>query len=54
MWARNCSKNAVDPYHYQQNTEYSSKVGDITREHIETNKQILKEEKQKAKKQNYE
>jgi putative FmdB family regulatory protein len=32
----------------------SSKVGDITHEYIEANKQILKEEKQKAKEQDYE
>ena len=32
----------------------NSKVGDITHEHIEANKQILKEEKQKAKTQDYE
>jgi putative FmdB family regulatory protein len=32
----------------------NSKVGDITHEYIEVNKQILKEEKEKAKEQDYE
>jgi len=42
------------PHIANKNTESSSKVGKLTEEYIEANKQILKEEKQKAKEDTYE
>jgi hypothetical protein len=42
------------PHIVNKNTESTTRVGKITEEYIEANKQILKEEKQKAKEDTYE
>jgi|TARA_Y100000310_G_C20435619_1_gene693588 hypothetical protein len=34
--------------------ELEQEVGELTKEHIEANREILKEQKEKAKKENYE
>ena len=42
------------PHIVKKDTQASTKIGKITEEYIEANKQILKEEKQKAKENTYE
>ena len=48
------TRSLTTPYLISKNTEPITKVGKITEEYIEANKQILEEEKQKAKEDTYE
>jgi len=47
-------RSLTTPHIANKNAEPTNKVGKLTEEYIEANKQILKEEKQKAKETTYE
>ena len=52
----NCMEKMITtPLHFKTNNEISDKpVGEITKEYIEKNREILEQEKQKAKEETYE